>query len=76
MNLLKQKEPFTMMHQYMTEALVEQRQQEVRRSYAESRRGPVRVLPRWQLSWSKTTLTPSGSRGSSLVIIISAHRPV
>jgi hypothetical protein len=74
MNLLKPKEPFTMMHPYVTEALAEQRQQEIRRSRAESRRGPVRALPRWHLSWSKTTLAPSGGRSSSLIIIISARR--
>jgi hypothetical protein len=64
-----------MMHPYVTEALAEQRQQEVRRLTAESRRGPVRVFPRWRLSWSKTTLASSSHRSSSLVIIISAHRP-
>jgi hypothetical protein len=42
-----------MMHPYVTEALAEQRQQEVRRVTAESRRGPVRMFPRWQLSWSR-----------------------
>jgi hypothetical protein len=63
-----------MMHPYATEALADQRQQEVRRLCAESRRGPVRAFPRWHLSWSKTTLT-SDHRSSSLVIIISAHRP-
>lgn len=65
-----------MMHPYVIEALAEQRQQELKRLRAESRRGPVRVLPHWQLSWSKTTLAPSGDRGSSLVIIISARRAV
>jgi hypothetical protein len=62
-----------MLHPYVTEALAEQRQQELRRSSAESRRGPVRGFPRWHLSWSKTTLALSGDR--SFVIIISAHRP-
>jgi hypothetical protein len=47
-----------------------------------------RHLPRWHVSWSRTILSPaaehspagsgrpgrSGRRGSSLVIIISAHR--
>lgn len=66
-----------MMHPYVTEALAEQRQQELRRLRAESRRGPVRALPRWHLSWSRTTLaSSSGRRGSSLIIIISAHRAV
>jgi hypothetical protein len=69
MSILKPKEP-SKMHPYAIEALAEQRQQEVRRLSAESRRGP-----RWHLSWSKTTLASSDRRGSSLVIIISAHRP-
>jgi hypothetical protein len=64
-----------MMHPSMTEALAEQRRQEVRRLAAESRRGPVRAFPHWQLSWSKMTLASPGRRGSSLVITISAHRP-
>jgi hypothetical protein len=64
-----------MMHPYLTEALAEQRRQEVKQLSAESRRGPVRVFPRWHLTWSRTTLASSGRRGSSLVIIISAHRP-
>jgi hypothetical protein len=44
-----------------------------------------RHLPRWHVSWSRTVLSPSASlgaatggfpdrRGSSVVIIISAHR--
>jgi hypothetical protein len=44
-------------------------------------------LPRWHISWSRTRLSPAdgpavadpdrvGRRGSSLVIIISAHRAV
>jgi hypothetical protein len=44
-----------------------------------------RHLPRWHVSWSRTVLSPAASpghaaggypdrRGSSLVIIISAHR--
>jgi hypothetical protein len=75
MSLLKPKEPSIMIHPYLTQALAEQRQREVKQLSAESRRGPVRVFPRWHLSWSKTTLASSGHRGSSLVIIISAHRP-
>jgi hypothetical protein len=73
-SVLKPKEPSTMMHPYMTEALADQRQREVRRLSAESRRGPVRAFPRWHLSWSRATLA-SGHRSSSLIIIISAHRP-
>jgi hypothetical protein len=55
--------------------LADQRRQEIARQVAESRRGPVRGLRRWRLSWSRTTLASSGRRGLSLVIIISAHRP-
>jgi hypothetical protein len=43
-----------------------------------------RHFPRWHVSWSRTVLSPAGTtsgrpgaaakRGSSLVIIISAHR--
>ncbi len=47
-----------------------------------------RLFPRWHVSWSRTVLSPAGApaggdsgrtgasarRGSSLVIIISAHR--
>jgi hypothetical protein len=52
--------------------------------------GPIWLsrLPRWHVSWSRTVLSPAGApgpagsgrlerpgkRGSSLVIIISAHR--
>lgn len=55
--------------------LAEQHRNEMRRQAAESRRGPVRGFPRWRLSWSKTSLSSGGRKGSSLVIIISAHRP-
>ena len=44
---------------------------------AASPRGPLRLLPRYRLSWSRTTLTPAaggGRRGRSVVIIISATR--
>jgi hypothetical protein len=51
-----------------------------------SRSGPEKAgrrrrLPRWHVSWTRTVLAPAGAtharanqRGSSLVIIISAHR--
>jgi hypothetical protein len=85
------------MHPGIAKALVEQRREELVRRTAPSRRdlrgsqGPSwlsRHLPRWQVSWSRTVLSPAeepgpavSSRpgrpekgGSSLVIIISAHR--
>ncbi len=63
------------MHPYIAQTLIEQRHQEIARQIAESRRGPVRRFPRWHLSWSRTTLTSSDHGGSSLIIIVSAHRP-
>ena len=63
------------MHPYIAMTLTDQRRQEIARNVAESRRGPVRRFPRWQLSWSRTTLVSTGRRGSALMIIISAHRP-
>jgi hypothetical protein len=49
----------------------------------------IHRVPRWRISWSRTVLSPAGApgttsgdgpdrpgkHGSSLVIIISAHRP-
>jgi len=71
------------MHPEMSRTLIDQRHQAIVRQAAESRRGPVRHFPRWQLSWSKVSLPAAGAvakprvggRGTSLVIIISAHRP-
>jgi hypothetical protein len=63
------------MHPYIAQTLTEQRHREILRQTAESRRGPVRRFPRWHLSWSRTTLASSGQKGSSLIIIVSAHRP-
>jgi len=54
--------------------LAEQHHHDMRRRAAESKRGPAR-FPRWNLSWSRTSLSSAERRGSSLVIIISAHRP-
>jgi hypothetical protein len=60
-----------------------------RRGPAPRSGGLGRLLPRWHVSWSRTILSPAGGppdtatggypdrparRGSSLVIIISAHR--
>jgi hypothetical protein len=55
-------------------ALAGQRQQEIAQHVAESRRGPVRRFPRWHLTWTRTRLSQPSPGGSSLVIIISAHR--
>jgi hypothetical protein len=59
-----------------------------RQQTASCRRTGRRRLPRWHISWTRTVLAPAGGsgpagdnragqagrRGSSLVIIISAHR--
>jgi hypothetical protein len=59
-----------------------------RRGPAPRSGGLGRLLPRWHVSWSRTILSPAagpgtagaghparrGRRGSSVVIIISAHR--
>jgi hypothetical protein len=63
------------MHPYIAQTLADQHRQKIVRHAAESRRGPVRRMPRWHLSWSRTTLASTGRRGTSLMIIISAHRP-
>lgn len=84
------------MHPGIAKTLVEQRREELLRHTAERRdrngsQGPSwlsRHWPRWQVSWSRTVLSPAGEPGpaasthsgrlgkggSSLVIIISAHR--
>jgi hypothetical protein len=85
------------MHPETAKTMVAQRREELVRHKAESRlgrngsQGPSwlsRHLPRWQVSWSRTVLSPAGGPGpaasshsgrpgkggSSLVIIISAHR--
>ena len=85
------------MHPGIARTLVEQCREELIRHTAQSRRDPKgsqgpswlsRHLPRWQVSWSRTVLSPAGESGpaansrsgrpgkgeSSLVIIISAHR--
>lgn len=54
--------------------LAQQHHHDMRRQSAESRRGPS-WIPRWNLTWSRTSLSSTGRKGSSLVIIISAHRP-
>ena len=83
------------MNPEIAKTLVEQRREELTRTTAETRRngnvGPSwlsRRLPRWNVSWTRTVLSPAGGLavagsgnpdrprkgGSSLVIIISAHR--
>lgn len=73
MNDLMPKEPHPM-NPHNAMALAGQRRQEIAQQVAESRRGPVRRLPRWRLTWTRTKLSPVGRGDSSLVIIISAHR--
>jgi hypothetical protein len=63
------------MHPYIAQTLTEQHNREIVRRTAESRRGPVRRFPRWHLSWSRMTLVSRDHSGSSLIIIVSAHRP-
>jgi hypothetical protein len=70
-------------------ALVAQHRDELMHDTARSRRSSARRLfPRWHVSWTRAILAPAGSpastqsaasgragrRGSSLVIIITAHR--
>jgi len=72
------------MHPEIAKALVAQRHEELSRDAAGSLRSPSRRFPRWRVSWSRTILSPAatgaeqpavvGQGGSSLVIIISAHR--
>jgi hypothetical protein len=63
------------MHPDIAQNLVGQRYAELQREAAESRRRPAGRFPRWHISWSRTILSPAGTRrGSSLVIVISAHR--
>jgi hypothetical protein len=76
-------------HPEIAKTLIAQRRDElVRDSASRRRRGGRRPFPRWHVSWTRTVLTPAaapgsasagraghpGRRGSSLVIIISAHR--
>jgi hypothetical protein len=77
------------MHPETAKALVAQHRDELTRHTAPSRQGSARrLLPRWHVSWTRTILNPAGvqaaagsgrvgpagRRGSSLVIIITAHR--
>jgi len=77
------------MHPETAKALVAQHRDELSRDTASGRRGSARRLfPRWHVTWTRTILAPAGApagagsgptgrarrRGSSLVIIITAHR--
>ncbi len=77
------------MHPEIAKSLIAQRHDELVHASAASRRKAGRHLfPRWHVSWTRTILAPAGGpaaagsardgragrRGSSLVIIISAHR--
>ena len=76
------------MHPEIAKSLVAQRHDELSRYSESGRRGARRRFPRWHVSWTRTVLAPAtapasaganragqrGRRGSSLVIIISAHR--
>jgi len=76
------------MHPEIAKTLVAQHHDELLQDSASRRRRGRRRFPRWHVSWTRTVLSPAaapgsagagradhpGRRGSSLVIIISAHR--
>jgi hypothetical protein len=73
------------MHPENAKTLVTHRRDELAQDAAACRRVGRRRFPRWHVSWTRTVLAPAvapganragqaGRRGSSLVIIISAHR--
>jgi hypothetical protein len=76
------------MHPEIARALAVQHHDELMRDTGTGRRAVRRRFPRWHVSWTRTVLAPAmapgsaganragraGRRGSSLVIIISAHR--
>ena len=76
------------MHPEIARALAVQHRDELMRDAGTGRRAVRRRFPRWHVSWTRTVLAPAmapgsaganhagqaGRRGSSLVIIISAHR--
>jgi hypothetical protein len=59
------------MHPEIARTIAAQHHEELARLAAETRRRPVRRLPRWHVSWFRAR----EPRGSSVMIIISAHRP-
>jgi hypothetical protein len=73
------------MHPEIAKTLVTHHRDELVQDAAACRRVGRRRFPRWHVSWTRTVLAPAvapganragqaGRRGSSLVIIISAHR--
>ncbi len=76
------------MHPEIAKTLVAQHRDELVQQTAARRRTSRRRFPRWHISWTRPVLAPAGGsgpaggsrvgqaggRGSSLVIIISAHR--
>ena len=76
------------MHPEIAKTLVAQHHEELMQHSASRRHAARRRFPRWRVSWTRTVLVPAvapgsadanragqaGRRGSSLVIIISAHR--
>jgi len=76
------------MHPEIAKTLVAQHHDELVRDSESGRRAARRRFPRWHVSCTRTVLAPAaapgatgaeganraGRRGSSLVIIISAHR--
>jgi hypothetical protein len=76
------------MHPEIARALVTHHRDELAQDAAACRRVGRRRFPRWHVSWTRAVLAPAvapgaaganraghaGRRGSSLVIIISAHR--
>ena len=73
------------MHPEIARGLAAQHRDELIRDAGTGRRAVRRRFPRWHVSWTRTVLAPAiapgasragrvSRRGSSLVIIISAHR--
>jgi hypothetical protein len=76
------------MHPEIAKTLAAQHRDELVQQAAPRRRTGRRTFPRWHISWTRTVLAPAGEagplggnragragrRGSSLVIVISAHR--
>ncbi len=76
------------MHPEIAKTLIAQHRDELVQQTASRRPTGRRRFPRWHISWTRTVLAPAGGsgpaggnragqagpRGSSLVIIISAHR--
>ena len=76
------------MHPEIAKTLVTHHRDELAQDAAACRRADRRRFPRWHVSWTRAVLAPAvapgmaganragqvGRRGSSLVIIISAHR--